>query len=81
MAVIGDLVSGAFGAAVIVSHRVVLKLLVSAMLGLDNSYFWNFRLDTAGTTVFSHHDRSIPLSRHHVTAYLDLLGGGRRAEF
>lgn len=81
MAVIGNLVSGAFGAAVIVSHRVVLKLLVCAMLGLDNSYFWNFRLDTAGTTVFSHHDGRFTLSSHNVTAYLDPLGGERLADF
>ena len=82
MAVITDLVaSGAEGTAVVVSHRVVLKVLVCAMLGLDNSYFWRFRLDTGGTTVFSHHGGRFTLSSHNVTAYLGPLGGGRLADF
>ncbi len=81
MAVISDLVSGAESAAVVVSHRVVLKMLVCAMLGLDNSYFWTFRLDTGGTTVFSHHGGRFVLSSYNVTSYLEPLGGGRLADF
>ncbi len=86
MAVISDLVSSAEGAAVVVSHRVVLKLLVCAMLGLDGSHFWSFRLDTAGTTVFSHHNGRFVRGRfvldsYNVTAYLEPLGGDRLADF
>lgn len=83
MTVLSDLVaSGAEGAAVVVvSHRVVLKVLVCAMLGLDNSHFWSFRLDTAGTTVLNHHGGRFTLNSHNVTAYLGPLGGGRLADF
>ncbi len=89
MAVVTDLVSGAEGAAVvgddrailIATHRVVLKLLACAMLGLDDSHFWSFRLDTAGTTVFSHHDGRFVLNSCNVTAYLEPLGGDRLADF
>ncbi len=31
------------GAVVLVSHRVVNKVLICALLGLDNSHFWNIR--------------------------------------
>jgi alpha-ribazole phosphatase len=34
-------------AAVIVSHRVVTKVLLCAVLGLDDSHFWQIRQDTA----------------------------------
>jgi len=81
MAVIEDLISSAEGTAVVVSHRVVLKVLVCAMLGLDNSHFWDFRLDTAGTTVFSHHNGRFILNSHNVTAYLEPLGGEKLADF
>jgi len=40
------------GTVVLVSHRVIGKVLICALLGLDNSHFWNIRLDTCGITTF-----------------------------
>jgi broad specificity phosphatase PhoE len=40
----------------LVSHRVVLKVLVCALLGLDNSHFWNIAQDTTAINCFQHRD-------------------------
>jgi broad specificity phosphatase PhoE len=39
---------------VLVSHRVVLKVLICALLGLDNSHFWNIAQDTTAINCFHH---------------------------
>jgi broad specificity phosphatase PhoE len=41
---------------VLVSHRVVLKVLICALLVLDNSHFWNIGQDTAAINCFQHRD-------------------------
>jgi broad specificity phosphatase PhoE len=41
-------------AIALVSHRVVLKVLVCALLGLDNSHFWNIAQDTTAINCFHH---------------------------
>ena len=38
----------------LVSHRVVLKILICALLGLDNSHFWNIAQDTTALNCFHH---------------------------
>ncbi len=40
----------------LVAHQVVNKVLVCAMLGLDNSHFWRIRQDNACINVFEHQD-------------------------
>ena len=40
------------GLAVVVSHRVVNKILICAILGLDNSSFWNIRQDNCALNIF-----------------------------
>jgi len=40
------------GTVVLVSHRVVLKVLICALLGLDNSHFWHIGQDTAAINRF-----------------------------
>ena len=40
------------GTIVIVTHRVIAKLLECALLGLDDSHFWNIEKDTCGVTTF-----------------------------
>jgi len=40
----------------LVAHQVVNKVLVCAMLGLDNSHFWCIRQDNACINVFDHQD-------------------------
>lgn len=58
------------GTVVLVSHRVVHKVLICALLALDNSYFWNIRMDTAGITIFACEDGRFVLIRHNDTSFL-----------
>jgi broad specificity phosphatase PhoE len=43
-------------AVALVSHRVVLKVLICALLGLDNSHFWRIGQDTAAINCFQYQD-------------------------
>ncbi len=43
-------------AVALVSHRVVLKVVICALLGLDNSHFWNIGQDTTAVNCFHHQD-------------------------
>ncbi len=70
MAVVRDLVKRYDGTVVLVSHRVVNKVLICALLGLNNSHFWNIKLDTCGITSFSYKGGSFILTRHNDTSYL-----------
>jgi len=70
IAVVDDLVAQSVNSAVIVSHRVVHKLLIGALLGLDTSHFWNVQLDTCGMTVFSHEKGRFVLRKHNDTSFL-----------
>jgi len=58
---------------VLVSHRVVNKVLICALLGLDNSHFWNIKLDTCGITIFTYVDKQFTLTKHNDTSYLKPL--------
>ncbi len=57
-----------------VSHRVVAKVLICALLGLDDSHFWNIRLDTAAITRFEAGDGRLVLTAHNDTSHLRSLG-------
>jgi broad specificity phosphatase PhoE len=58
------------GTIALVSHRVIHKVMICALLGLDNSHFWNIRLDTCGITTFTHEDKRFVLVRHNDTSFL-----------
>ena len=58
------------GRVVLASHRVVNKVLICVLLGLDNSHFWNIKLDTCGITSFSSEKGRFILTRHNDTSYL-----------
>lgn len=58
---------------VLVSHRVVHKLLILALLGLDNRHFWNIKLDTAAMTTFAYENNRWVLTEHNNTSYLQPL--------
>jgi len=57
------------GRIVFVSHRVVNKVLVCSLLGLDLSHFWNIRIDTCGLTRFDCGDGRLVLTRHNDTSF------------
>ena len=68
--VVNDAVAKHEGNVVLISHRVVNKVLICALLGLDNSHFWNIRQDTAGITSFTYENERFILTEHNNTSYL-----------
>ena len=54
---------------VLVSHRVVNKVLICSMLGLDNSHFWDIKQDVGGITVFEYEGGHFKLVKHNDTSY------------
>lgn len=68
--VLDDVVSEHRGTVVLVSHRVVNKVLTCSMLGLDNSHFWDIRQDLGGVTVFNCMAGHFILTLHNDTCHL-----------
>ena len=69
-AVVDEVTAGYKGTVVLVSHRVVNKVLICALLGLDNSHFWNIRQDNCGTTTFIYENEQFILTGHNNTSHL-----------
>ena len=70
MSVVNTVVAKYKGTVVLVSHRVVNKVLICALLGLDNSHFWNIKQDTCGITTFTYENERFILTKHNDTSYL-----------
>jgi len=68
--VVDNIVSQYEGTIALVSHRVVNKVLICTLLGLDNSHFWNIKQDMCGITTFTYKDERFILIRHNDTSYL-----------
>jgi broad specificity phosphatase PhoE len=71
--VVNDVLSKYQGGVVLVSHRVVNKVLICSLLGLDNSHFWNINQDVGGITIFNYVDGRFVLTRHNDTSHLKEL--------
>jgi broad specificity phosphatase PhoE len=69
------------GTAVLVSHRVVHKVAICALLGLDNSHFWDIRVDLTGVTEFDCSARRRVLVRHNDTSHLHASGQSPGRDF
>jgi broad specificity phosphatase PhoE len=69
------------GTVVLVSHRVVNKVLICALLGLDSSHFWDIRLDTCGMTTFEFNNGRFVLTEHNNTSFLEPLKQKRLRDF
>ena len=55
MGAIEDMIqTHADGAVVLVSHRVVNKVILCAVLGLDNSHFWQLGQDSTAINLIEH---------------------------
>ena len=67
---VSDVLSRHQGNVLLVSHRVVLKVLICYLLGLDNSHFWNISQDVCGITIFNYVDGRFVLTRHNDTSHL-----------
>ena len=61
------------GTVALVSHRVVNKVLICALLGLDNSHFWDIKMDTCGITTFTFENGRFVLTEHNNTSFLKPL--------
>jgi len=72
--VVNDVLSKYQGSVLLVSHRVVNKVLICSLLGLDNSHFWNINLDVGGITIFNYVDRRFVLTSHNDTSHLMWIG-------
>ena len=79
--VVNEVIARHNGTVVLVSHRVVNKVLICALLSLDDSHFWNIRLDTCGITTFTYENGRFVLSRHNDTSFLKPLKKARLADF
>jgi broad specificity phosphatase PhoE len=71
--VVNDVLTKYQGSVVLVSHRVVNKVLICSLLGLDNSHFWNIKQDVGGITIFNYVDGRFVLIRHNDTSHLKEL--------
>ena len=58
------------GNVLILSHRVVTKILLCAVLGLENSYFWKIRQDTTAVNCFEYNRGSFVASLINDTCHL-----------
>ena len=81
MGVVDGLIAKYDGSVVLVSHRVVNKVLICALLGLGNSHFWNIEQDTCGTTIFTYENERFILTRHNDTSYLKPVERASRSDF
>jgi broad specificity phosphatase PhoE len=58
------------GKMALVSHRVVLKVIICALLCLDNAQFWNIKLDNGAITRFTFDGKRVVLTSHNETSHL-----------
>ena len=69
------------GIVVIVGHRVVNKVMLCTMLGLDNSHFWKIRQDTCGISILTYQDEQFILTKHNDTSFLKPVDRARLSDF
>ena len=55
---------------VLVSHVVVCRVLICAVLGLDNSHFWQVKQDTCAINIFEMRDSEFILTLLNDTCHL-----------
>ena len=59
----------------ITSHRLLLKVLVLAAKRLDNSHFWDIRLDTGAFCILESNETGVQVVRLNETGHLPSLNG------
>jgi len=69
------------GTVVLVSHRVVNKVLICALLGLDSAHFWNIKQDVGAITTFVCEDDRFILTRHNDTSFLKAITTAPLSDF
>ncbi len=71
--VVDEVIGQHAGTVVLVSHRVVNKVLICALMGLDNSHFWNIKQDVGAITIFTYENDCFILTRHNDTSFLKAI--------
>ncbi len=67
---------------IIVSHRVITKILICAAVGLDNSHFWQIKQDTTAINCLEHARGRFVLSLMNDTCHLkSIRSSGPRKDF
>ena len=69
------------GKIALVSHRVVLKVIICALLKLDNAHFWDIRIDNAAVTRFVYDGNHAVLTSHNDTGHLREIQGHKLNDF
>jgi probable phosphoglycerate mutase len=69
------------GTVVLVSHRVITKVLLCAILGLDNSHFWQIKQDTTAINRIDYSRGTHVLSLMNETCHLKALKGTSKVDF
>lgn len=78
MAALGDVVQSHHGKnIVLVSHRVVNKVIICGVLGIDNSHFWQIGQDIAAINLIEHKEGKYVLSLLNETCHLKSLKAER----
>ncbi len=81
LGVINEVISNYKGRVVLVSHRVINKVLICSLLGLDNSHFWNIKQDLAGMTTFIYDAGRFILTKHNDTSHLKGIEKRKLSDF
>jgi len=65
----------------VAAHRVINKVLIAALLGLDNSHFWEIGQDTAALNEFKYHNGKWICRKLNDTCHLRNLDGRVTTDF
>ena len=79
--VVDSVVARYEGTVVLVAHRVVNKVLICVLLGLDNSHFWNIRQDACGITTFTYENERFILTKHNDISFLRPISKAQLSDF
>ncbi len=79
--VVDEIIAKYEGTVILVSHRVVNKVLICALLGLDDSHFWSIKQDTCGITTFTYENERFILTKHNDTSFLKPLQKAPLSDF
>jgi broad specificity phosphatase PhoE len=75
LSAVEDLVAKHPGQTILlVSHKVVCKVLVCALLGLDNSHFWRVQQDLCATNIFEADENGFDMVTINDTCHLEAPG-------
>ena len=66
------------GDVAVVSHRVINKILILAVLSLDSSYFWQIKQDVGAISVLDYEGGIFALTLLNDTCHLNMAEGKRR---